>query len=114
MRRSLFLTLFLRILVALILVGVVLFVLDAQGRWGGRELLLAFAGAAVVAVGAICLRMASSMGRALAPLKVMAETMSDQTSTQAAAKPVELEEPGYDDFDGLARAIRTSSARAQE
>jgi len=108
MKRSLFLTLFLRVLAALALAAIGFFTIYPARPWGGNASLLAWLCGAGVLAGGTALLMTRSVRRALAPLQVLAETMPDH-----APLPEAVERQQYGDFDGLARAIATASAKAQ-
>jgi two-component system phosphate regulon sensor histidine kinase PhoR len=108
MRRSLFLTLFLRVLAALAIAAIGFFSIYPAAHWSGEMLLAVCLGGAFLLAALTALVMARSVRRALGPLQTLAETMPEQT-----ALPRDYEHQRYDDFDGLARAITMASNSAQ-
>src|SRR5580698_10435813 len=103
MRRSLFLTFFLRVFLLLI-VGAIAPVAIVAGYSGSRSfdgglLVAVLAGAALLA-GVAALGIRRSVQKALSPLQSLAETVPDKA---LALDDFELQR--YRDFDGLAGAI---------
>ena len=111
MRRSLFLTFFLRVFLLLALGSVApLAILSARsdGRWLSAGLLLALFGGMVALASAAALGMTRSVRRALAPLQTLAQTVPDDAPD---LDVFELQR--YSDFDDLAGAIAGASTKAQ-
>jgi two-component system, OmpR family, phosphate regulon sensor histidine kinase PhoR len=108
MRRSLFLTVFLRVMAALAIAAIGFFTIYPAGHWDGDMLLLACLCAAILLAGGTAMLLTRSVHRALAPLQVLAETMPEE-----APLPENYERQRYSDFDGLARAMGTASTIAQ-
>jgi two-component system phosphate regulon sensor histidine kinase PhoR len=109
MNRSLFLTLFLRVLAALAIAAIGFFTIYPAAHWGGDTLLVVCLGGAILLAAMTALVMTRSVRRALAPLQTLAEKMPEQ-----APLPEDYERQRYEDFDGLARAIAMASTSAQD
>jgi two-component system, OmpR family, phosphate regulon sensor histidine kinase PhoR len=108
MNRSLFLTLFLRVLAALAFAAIGFFTLYPAAHWGSGTLLAVCLAGAFLLAAVTALVMTRSVRRALAPLQTLAEKMPEQ-----APLPEDYERQRYRDFDGLARAITVASTKSQ-
>jgi two-component system, OmpR family, phosphate regulon sensor histidine kinase PhoR len=111
MRRSLFLTFFLRVFLLLALGSVAPIVILTEhsgGRWLSAGLLLALFGGMVALASAAALGMTRSVRKALAPLQTLAQTVPDEAPTLD-----DFELQRYSDFDDLAGAIAGASSKAQ-
>src|SRR5271165_4402281 len=108
MKRSLFLTLFLRVLAALSLAAIGFFSIYPAAHLSGGMLLAVCLGGAFLLAAGTALVMTRSVRRALGPLQTLAETMPEQ-----APLPEDYERQRYEDFDGLATAIAMASTSAQ-
>jgi two-component system, OmpR family, phosphate regulon sensor histidine kinase PhoR len=108
MNRSLFLTLFLRVLATLALAAIGFFTIYPSAHWPIEAVLAVCLGGALLLSTATALVMTRSLRRALAPLQTLAETMPEH-----APIPDDYERQRYEDFDGLAKAIAVASASAQ-
>jgi len=108
MTRSLFLTIFLRVMAALAIAAIAFFTLYPAGRWDGDTLLLvSLSGGALLAC-VTALLMTRSVRKALSTLQTLAEKMPDQPLTLE-----DYERQRFSDFDELARTIATASMNAQ-
>jgi two-component system phosphate regulon sensor histidine kinase PhoR len=107
MRRSLFLTFFLRMLLALAPIAVVWAVFGTKRMGIGTVIALLAGGVVLLAVMAFGL--SSYVRRALAPLQALAEIVPENAPTLD-----NLELPRYSDFDQLAGAIAGASSKTQQ
>ena len=111
MRRSIFLTFFLRVLF-LLLLGLAAPMAVLFARSEGREVSARLS--AAVLAGAVLMACAAALGirrsvqKALSPLQTLAETVPDKTPSLE-----DFELPQYSDFDGLAGAIAGASSKAR-
>jgi two-component system phosphate regulon sensor histidine kinase PhoR len=108
MRRSLFLTLFLRVLAALAIAAIGFFSIYPAAHLSAEVLLGVCLGGAFLLAGGTALVMTRSVRKALAPLQTLAETMPEHSPV-----PEDYERQRYEDFDGLAKAIAVASTSAQ-
>jgi two-component system, OmpR family, phosphate regulon sensor histidine kinase PhoR len=111
MRRSLFLTFFLRVLFLLLLAlatPMVILYGRSDGRGLGAALVIPILVAAMFLAGAAALGIRRSVQDALSPLQSLAETVPEKTP---AIDDFELQR--YSDFDGLAGAIAAASTKAR-
>jgi two-component system phosphate regulon sensor histidine kinase PhoR len=108
MNRSLFLTLFLRVLAALALAAIGFFTIYPAAHWPVGVVLAVCLGGAVLLSAATALVMTHSVRRALGPLRTLAETLPEHSPL-----PDDYERQRYRDFDGLAKAIAVASTSAQ-
>jgi two-component system, OmpR family, phosphate regulon sensor histidine kinase PhoR len=107
MRRSLFLTFFLRMLLAFAPLAIVLAVLG--GRWVGAGTSIAVLALAVALLAVVAFGLTRFVRRALSPLQALAEGLPERAPTLD-----EIELPQYSDFDDLAGAIAGASSKAQQ
>jgi two-component system phosphate regulon sensor histidine kinase PhoR len=108
MTRSLFLTIFLRVIAALSIAAIAFFTIYPAGRWDGDTLLLVCLSGVVLLSCVTALLMTRSVRKALSTLQGLAEKMPDQPLTLE-----DYEQQRFSDFDGLARTIATASMNAQ-
>jgi two-component system, OmpR family, phosphate regulon sensor histidine kinase PhoR len=106
MKRSLFLTFFLRMILTLAPPAAVLAML--VGRRVGYGPSIAVLIAVVVVLGAVAISLSRFLREALAPLQTLAEMVPERTPGID-----DLELPRYSDFDELAGAIAGASTKAQ-
>jgi two-component system, OmpR family, phosphate regulon sensor histidine kinase PhoR len=104
MRRSLFLTVFLRTLLPFAAIAAIL--VRAGGHWSGVWLFPALAVVALLSV-AMAVGLARAVHKELSPLQDLAETIPSQTPAVN-----DFEPRRFSDFDGLATAIASASSRA--
>jgi two-component system phosphate regulon sensor histidine kinase PhoR len=108
MTRSLFLTIFLRVMAALAIAAIGFFSIYPARYWDSETLLLVcLCGAVLLACGTAGL-MTRSVHKALSTLQALAETMPDRPLTLE-----DYERQRFSDFDGLARTIAAASMNAQ-
>jgi two-component system phosphate regulon sensor histidine kinase PhoR len=108
MRRSLFLTLFLRAMAALAIAAIGFFTIYPKGRTDAVTLLLVCLCGAVLLACVAALVTTRSVRRAIQTLQELTETMPDQPLTLE-----DYERQRFSEFDGLARSIATASIQAQ-
>jgi two-component system phosphate regulon sensor histidine kinase PhoR len=108
MTRSLFLTIFLRVMAALSIAAIAFFTIYPAGRWDGDTVLLVCLCCAMLLACVTALLMTRSVRKALSTLQTLAEKMPDQPLTLE-----DYEQQRFSDFDGLARTIATASMNAQ-
>jgi two-component system phosphate regulon sensor histidine kinase PhoR len=112
MRRSLFLTFFLRMLFLLAMVAlgpIAVLTVRWGGHWLSGSLLASLLALIVVLAAATALAMTRSVQKALQPLQKLAETVPDRTP---AVEEITLQQ--FSDFDGLAEALAGASTKARE
>jgi two-component system phosphate regulon sensor histidine kinase PhoR len=108
MRRSLFLTLFLRVMAALAVAEIAFFSVYPARRWSALTLVMAGVCGSALLAAATAVPMTRSLRRAVAPLQTLAETMPEEGPL-----PEDYERQRFGDFDDLAKAIGTASTSAQ-
>jgi two-component system phosphate regulon sensor histidine kinase PhoR len=108
MRRSLFLTLFLRVMAALAVAEIAFFSVYPTRRWSALTLVMAGVCGSALLAAATAVPMTRSLRRAVAPLQTLAETMPEEGPL-----PEDYERQRFGDFDDLAKAIGTASTSAQ-
>ena len=92
----------------LAIAAIVFLAIRPADQWGAGTLLLACFSAAVLLASITAMLTARSIRKALSTVQLLAETTPEQPLTLE-----DYERQRYGDFDGLARAIATSSLQAQ-
>jgi two-component system phosphate regulon sensor histidine kinase PhoR len=108
MGRSLFLTIFLRVMAALAIAAIGFFTIYPAGHWDGDTLILVCLCAAVLLACVTALVMTRSLRKAISTVQELAETMPDRPLTLE-----DYERQRFSDFDELARAIANASVNSQ-